>query len=137
MTIEVCFSFNFDVVFDFNLFPVPLSKAKSIGDVLTSRQNAAIRSKVFFLCLLPIDAPNHRALLGDAQRRGEKTCEIIFGNYKCSKIEPHRLMAQGASLRQYTGNNNISKCGNNLLRFAYSWKHCVKNCAFLGEMEIH
>jgi hypothetical protein len=36
MAIEVCFSFNFAVVFDFNLFPVPpsKSKAKSIGNVL-------------------------------------------------------------------------------------------------------
>ncbi len=41
MAIKVCFSFNFTFVFDFNLFPVPPSKAKSIGDVLTNRQNAA------------------------------------------------------------------------------------------------
>jgi hypothetical protein len=33
MAIEVCFSFYFAVVFDFNLFPVPPSKAKSKGDV--------------------------------------------------------------------------------------------------------
>jgi hypothetical protein len=33
MAIEVCFSFNFAVVFDFYLFPVPPSKEKSIGDV--------------------------------------------------------------------------------------------------------
>jgi hypothetical protein len=48
VTIEVCFSFNFAFVFDFHLFPVPPNKAKSIGDVLTKRQNAAIRSMVFF-----------------------------------------------------------------------------------------
>ena len=47
MAIEVCFSFNFDVVFDFNLSPVPPSKAKSIGDVLTNRQNAATWYLVF------------------------------------------------------------------------------------------
>ncbi len=34
MAIEVCFSFNFAAVIDFNLFPVLPSKAKSIGDVL-------------------------------------------------------------------------------------------------------
>ncbi len=39
MAIEVCF--NFVVVFNFNLFPVPPNKAKSIGDVLTNKQNAA------------------------------------------------------------------------------------------------
>jgi hypothetical protein len=41
MAIEVCFSFILAVVFDFNLLPVPPSKAKSIGDILTNRQNAA------------------------------------------------------------------------------------------------
>jgi hypothetical protein len=57
MAIEVCFSFNFAVVFDFNLFPVLPSRAKSIGDVLTNRQNAATWNLFFFLfynalCLL-------------------------------------------------------------------------------------
>jgi hypothetical protein len=32
--IEVCFSFNFAVLVDFDLYPVPPSKAKSIGDVV-------------------------------------------------------------------------------------------------------
>jgi hypothetical protein len=63
LAIEVCFSFNFVVVFDFNLFPVPPSKAKSIGDVLTNRQNAATWYLVFLLfynvhCLL-----THRIIL--------------------------------------------------------------------------
>ncbi len=57
MAIEVCFSFNFAVVFDFSIFPVSPSKAKSIGDVLTNRQKAATWYLVFFLfynanCLL-------------------------------------------------------------------------------------
>jgi hypothetical protein len=57
MAIEACFSFNFDLVFDFNLFPVPPSKAKSIGDVLTNRKNATTWYFVFLLfynayCLL-------------------------------------------------------------------------------------
>ncbi len=63
LAIEVCLSFNFAVVFDFNLFPVPLSKAKSIGDVLTNRQNSATWYLVFLLfynvhCLL-----THRIIL--------------------------------------------------------------------------
>jgi hypothetical protein len=58
---------------------------------------------------LPIDAANDPALLGDARGRGKKICEIKFGNYRRSKIVPHRLMAQGASLRQYTDNKNNSK----------------------------
>jgi hypothetical protein len=37
VAIEVSFSFNFAVVFDFNLIPVPPRKAKAIGDVLTNR----------------------------------------------------------------------------------------------------
>jgi hypothetical protein len=49
IAIEVCFSFNFAVVFDFNLFPVPSRKAKSIGDVLTHGQNAATWYLFFFL----------------------------------------------------------------------------------------
>ncbi len=67
MAIEVCFSFHFAFVFDFNLFPVPPSKAKSIGDVHTNRQNAATWYLFFSLLqrALPIDAPNHPALLGD------------------------------------------------------------------------
>ncbi len=44
VAIEVFFSFKFAVVFDFNLYPAPPSKAKPIGDGLTNRQNAAIRS---------------------------------------------------------------------------------------------
>ncbi len=42
MAIEDFFSFNFAVVFAFQVFPVPPSKANSIGNFLTNRQNAAI-----------------------------------------------------------------------------------------------
>ncbi len=42
MAIEVCFSFNFGFVFDFNLFPVPPSKAKSIGNVITKKAKLGI-----------------------------------------------------------------------------------------------
>jgi hypothetical protein len=65
LAIEVCFSFNFAVVVDFNLFPVPPSKAKSIGDVLTNRQNAATWYLVFPLFYNVHYTPNHPALLGD------------------------------------------------------------------------
>jgi hypothetical protein len=40
---EVLFSINFAVVFDFMYFRFRPSKAKSIGNVLTNRQNAAKR----------------------------------------------------------------------------------------------
>jgi hypothetical protein len=49
VAIAVCFQFDFAVVFDFNLFPVPSSKAKSVGDVLLNRQNGAIRYMAFSL----------------------------------------------------------------------------------------
>ncbi len=39
--IDVLFSLNFAVVFDFMYFHFRPSKAKSIGNVLTNRQNAA------------------------------------------------------------------------------------------------
>ncbi len=45
VTIEVCVSFNIAIIFDFNLFPVPLNKAQFIGNVLVNRQNAAISSR--------------------------------------------------------------------------------------------
>jgi hypothetical protein len=52
---------------------------------------------------LPIDAPNHPALLGDARRTEKKIREIKFGNYTRSKFGPRCLLAQGALLRQYIG----------------------------------
>ncbi len=67
--IDVLFSFNFAVVFDFMYFRFRPSKAKRIGNVLTNRRNAAIRSMFLFsplYCALPIDAPNLSALLGKA-----------------------------------------------------------------------
>jgi hypothetical protein len=63
VAIEVCVSFNFAVVFDFNLFLVPPSKVHFIGNVHMNRLHAAIRSMVFspLYCVFPIDAPNHLA----------------------------------------------------------------------------
>jgi hypothetical protein len=46
--IEVRFSINFAVVFDFNVFPVSPSKPKLIGNVPMNRQNVAAR-RIFFL----------------------------------------------------------------------------------------
>jgi hypothetical protein len=47
VAIEVCFSFNFAVVFDFQLFPAPPSKAKSIGNVLMNRQKSNLEHGFF------------------------------------------------------------------------------------------
>jgi hypothetical protein len=45
VAIDVLFSVNFAVVFDFMYFRFRLSKAKSIGNVLTNWQNAAKRAQ--------------------------------------------------------------------------------------------
>ncbi len=47
--IKVCLPFNFAVVFDFMYFRFRPSKAKSMGNVITDRQNAANCSS---LCVL-------------------------------------------------------------------------------------
>ncbi len=63
VAMEVCFPFKFAIVFDFIHFRFRPSKAKSIGNVLTNRQSAALGSMIFFLlynahCLL-----THRIIL--------------------------------------------------------------------------
>ncbi len=40
VVIEVCLTFSFDVVFNFNVYPFPPSKSKLLGDVLMNRKNA-------------------------------------------------------------------------------------------------
>jgi hypothetical protein len=67
------------------------SKAKCIGNVLTNRRNAAIRSII----------PNLPELIGEAVLTEQKACEILTGNYRRYNIVAHCLMTQGASLRQY------------------------------------
>jgi hypothetical protein len=112
VAIKVCFSFNFVVVFDLQIFPVPPSKAKFNRRCPHEKEKRGNLELVFFSllqCALPIDAPNHPALLGDALGRGKKIRVIKFGNFRRSKIVPHHLIAQGASLRQYTDNKNNSK----------------------------
>ncbi len=56
MAITVCLSFNLDVVYNFNVFPFPLSKAQSLGDVPMNRQNASNCSHpfwtIFVVCVL-------------------------------------------------------------------------------------
>jgi hypothetical protein len=81
-------------------------KSKLIGDVLMKKQKAATRCIIFFSLLkraLPIDTPYHTVLVDDKQRTEKGIREIKFGNYRRSKFEPHRLLAQDASLRQYVG----------------------------------
>jgi hypothetical protein len=74
MAIEVCFSFNIAVVFDFNLFPFPPSKAKWKGDVLTNRQKAAKSNLVlgFFLFYNAHSLLTYRIILRCQALRGEQ-----------------------------------------------------------------
>jgi hypothetical protein len=41
VAIDVLLSFNFAVVFNFNVYPFPPSKPQFLGDVPMNRQNAA------------------------------------------------------------------------------------------------
>ncbi len=62
----------------FNVFPFPPSKPKLIGNVLMNRHNAAPWYINFFSLLqraLPIDAPIHPALLGDARLTEKKSAK--------------------------------------------------------------
>jgi hypothetical protein len=111
--IEVCLPFNFAVVFDFTYFRFRPSKAKSIGDVLTNRHNAANcclhrewknsaeSLGIGILALRQyIDATIHPAPLGN----GVQICSvynfsILFRGFffLCAA---HPLMAQTDSVRQ-------------------------------------
>jgi hypothetical protein len=62
----------------FNVFPFPPSNPKLIGNVLMNRNSAAPWYIIFFLFLqreLPIDAPIHPALLGDARLTEKKSAK--------------------------------------------------------------
>jgi len=54
VVIDVLLFFYFAVVFNFNVFPFPASKAQLLGNVLMNRQNAANCYPLFelfsFLC---------------------------------------------------------------------------------------
>ncbi len=61
--IEVRFSLNFAVVFDFIYFRFRPSKAKWIGNGIPNRRNAAIRSMFFFLLYNALCLLTHRIIL--------------------------------------------------------------------------
>ncbi len=103
--IDVLFSINFAVVFDFIYFRFRPSKAKWIGNVLPDRRNAAIRSMFIFLlynthCLL-----THQSVcvLKQWAASRKKIREIKIKNLWRSRFVLRCLLAQGASLGQYIG----------------------------------
>jgi hypothetical protein len=139
--IEVRFSINFAVVFDFNVFPFPPSKPKLIGDVPMNRQNAAAQ-RIFFFSLLyravPIDATNRPAPLGDARRPEKKSLEIKFENYRRCIFGPHYLLAQGyivASINWRSGSMPILSSSADL--FHSPWRQqFAAFCLFVRTLPI-
>ncbi len=101
--IDVLFSINFAVVFDFMYFRFRPIKAKWIGIVLPNRWNATTRSMFFFSCILRIAYWRTESFCvirqGGVNRK--KAREILTGNYRRYNIVAHCLMARGTSLRQY------------------------------------
>ena len=135
--IEVRFSLNFVVVFDFTYFRFRPSNAKWISDVLPNRRNATIRSMFFsfFIMRIAYWRTESVCVLRQCAANCKKAREIKFGNYRRCKFGPHYLLAQQASLRQYIGaaQGHISLMiqqisftlygANNSPRFAYSSGH--------------
>ena len=140
--IDVLFSLNFAVVFDFMYFRFRPSNAKSIGNVLQNRRNAAMRSMFFSSFIMRI-----------AYWRTESVCVIrgcaahskknLRNKIRRCKFGPHYLLAQQTSLRQYIGaaqvypslilqQISISMETNNVPRFAYSLGHCLLILLYWG-----
>jgi hypothetical protein len=65
IAMELCLSFNFGVVFDVNLLPVPPSKAQFIGNVLMYMQNVAISFS--FITRIAYWRPESNASVGDVR----------------------------------------------------------------------
>jgi hypothetical protein len=78
VVLEVCYVVLFSSRLYFNVFPVPPIKSKLIGDVLRIGKMRQLRTCFFSLLqrALPIDAPNHPALLGDALRPQKKSAKL-------------------------------------------------------------
>jgi hypothetical protein len=104
------------------------SKAKCIGNVLTNRRNAAIRSII----------PNLPELIGEAVLTEQKACEILTGNYRRYNIVAHCLMTQGASLRQYiSAGSDVPSLVLRLLRKKESLQVFTAFCLFVRTLPIH
>jgi hypothetical protein len=134
MAIEDCFFFNFAVVFDFNLFSFPPSKAKLIGDVLRNRQNAATWYLFFFsfttriaYCRTKSSCVTRRCAVNRKKIR-----EIKFENYRCSKFGSCCLLAARCISISLQHTESKFKSFKNLLRFFLFMGTLVKDCALLG-----
>ncbi len=97
--IDVLFSFNFSVFFDFIYFRFRPSKSKWIGNVLLNRRNAAIRSMFFFSFLTRTAYWLTESSCVIRRCAAKKIWEIKFGNYRRCKFGPHFLLASIYSRR--------------------------------------
>ncbi len=147
--IKVCLPFNFAVVFDFTYFRFCPSKAKSIGDVLTNRQNAAncclhrewkksVESLWIGILVLRqyIDATMHPAPLGN----GVQICSVwIFlilfrGFFSVRRASPYNADWLGASIgiikegKKHRSHGSVSP-----IRYDITYWFCFTG----AETEIH
>ncbi len=104
--IEVCFSLNFAVVFDFIYFRFRPSKAKSIGNVLPNRQNAAKRAQEIcwrikdgYTCAAPVYWCNDACCAKRVQICSVYNFQILFRGFFFLFAAP-RLMTQDDAVRQ-------------------------------------
>jgi hypothetical protein len=109
--IDVLFSVNFAVVFDFMYFSFHPSKAKSIGNVLTNRQNAANcclhREFKKSAEVLRMGIPGLRQNIGAAMPlaplgNGIQICSVYNFQFRrfFISVRRARLMTQDDSMRQ-------------------------------------
>jgi hypothetical protein len=75
VAIDVLFSVNFAVVFDFMYFRFCPSNAKLLGIVLPNRHNAAIRSMFFSSFIM-----SQSTFLGNARQTVKKASKILSEN---------------------------------------------------------
>ncbi len=113
------------VVFDFQLFPVPPSKGKSIGDVLTNRQNAATWY-MFFPSFTKRTAcwrtPESSCVIRRCARKRKKIREIKFRNY--TSLNDARCMVVSIHRQQKEFKTGVK----NSLQYGNSREHCLKLC---------
>ncbi len=133
--IDVLFSVNFAVAFDFMYFRFRPSKAKWIGNVLPNRRNAVIRSMLFFSFITRFAywRTESSCVIRRCAANRKKICEIKFGNYRRCKFGPHYLLAQEASKRQYIGAAQVYP---SLILQQTSWTLFSAFCLFVRTLPI-
>ncbi len=138
--IDVLFSFNFAVVFDFMYFCFRPSKAKWIGNVLTNRRNAAKRSMFFsfsFILRIAYWRTESFCVIRQSGVNRKKAREILTGYYRRYNIVARCLMAQGASLRKYiSASSDIPSLVLRLL-FKKMLQVFAAFCLFVRTLPIH